>query len=432
MYLVDNTGKIIEVENTEYFVDADGKYVELLPTTFFVDEDGKYAELVGGGNPLYMLIAPYDGDEIGSNVAPNYGVFYTEGALNENEQLSKAPAGYGLKDLICVEINGIPHLVTVQTDYVIPSGGGREDPIWLRYSVDGGVTWTTKQLTYDSGSTLKRYIDLYYDGSNIYLIAPYESDSSGEFVGLHITTDLVNVKSYLAWSGSGYALNGFSSYNYLARAFGAVCGKFLYYPQQRHASDWAVGSVWKVDPTQPKGTTILSVSLNGNSTYVPSITEGAIVSNGVDCMLWTYQVYEYGEYSCYLVYGSMLSTKIVFPFTDISSMGAYHISHAITNGRGCYADGVWIYALPLRGKGVLIYYSYNITSWTKCAIVCQPDDSSTTRHVYNMQYINGVIYMTVNGCGVYSSADKGLTWTLEYDLSEYSGACVYIADVPSN
>lgn len=419
-------GKYVEI--LPPFLVEKGKYVEL--GTPFLVEDGKYAELVGGGNPLYMLIAPYDGSEISSNAAPNYGVFYTEGTLNENEQRSKAPVGYGLKDLIYVEINGIPHLITVQTDLVVPSGGGYERPIWLRYSVDGGVTWTTKQLTYDSGCGVKRYIDLHYDGSNIYLIAPYESDSNGEFVGLHITSDLVKVNSYLAWTSGGSALNGFSSYNYLVRAFGAVCGNCLYLPQQRHASDWAVGNVWKVDPTQPKGTTVLSVSLSGNSTYVPSINEGAIVSNGVDCLLWMYRTYEYDEHNTYLAYGSTLSTKMVFPFTDISNMGAYHIAQAIEKGRGCYADGVWIYALPLNGK-ILIYYSHNITSWTKCAIL-SPTNSTSNFYIGNMQYINGVIYMTVVGKGVYSSTDKGLTWTLEYDLSEYSGACVYIVDVPSN
>lgn len=71
MFLVDNTGKIIET-GAKFYVDKDGKYAELLPCTFYVDKDGKIAELLGEKEGLdYIIrgIRHYDSNQSSASIS---------------------------------------------------------------------------------------------------------------------------------------------------------------------------------------------------------------------------------------------------------------------------------------------------------------------------------------------------------------------------
>lgn len=137
MFLVDNTGKIIEVANTEFYVDANGKYAELLPASFYVDENGKYAELVGG--------SPFAARRL-VVVTESQGVFYSDDGVEWNNKTGGA--------FISATTTG-ERIYATRLNVVNP----------IQYSLDG-ETWTattqTNEYSHTGDLTIAYFEELNY------------------------------------------------------------------------------------------------------------------------------------------------------------------------------------------------------------------------------------------------------------------------------
>lgn len=425
MFLVDNTGKIIEVANTEFYVDANGKYAELLPAAFYVDENGKYAELVGGASKIYIQ-ALYLNSSGEYYAHQQLGMFCTENNFETLTQLSNGLVNGSYQvwcdDVHSYQYNGVDYLVTI---YYSPATSNHTSDIGIRYSTDGGKTWTVvlSYSYYHSAPYQRSESYMVIVNNTIYIVArQYDSSFGGGRISIFKCSNTLNQVSMLSLStdisiGVGEMSDAVSLNN-------STILVPLYADTPATGNRSSFEYLYTIDVLKPDSTNKIPVSNSGilqssNLSYVNGspangqMRQTRVITNDTHTDGMYITMFRSGftndnraEYKYYLYYGSKLNTKMIAPVPFASGF-IYDLS-VFKLSCGCYVDGTWVVAILYDTTTIHTYYSTNRTSWTRAADV--RENTYARLDSWNMSVFDGVIYFTI-GNRLWTSEDKGKTWS---------------------